>query len=743
MTVQEWLGEKQLPLDIYHGKYRHADETFDQWLDRVSGRNEAVKKLIVEKKFLFGGRILANRGLNELGHKITLSNCYVVAPPCDSIESIFECAAKLARTFSYGGGVGIDISNLAPRGARIHNAAKETSGAVSFMDLYSLITGLIGQGGRRGALMISMRCDHPDIEEFINIKKDLERVTKANISIRMTNEFMQAVEDDKDFELRYERPETGEVISKTVKAKELFRKIAESNHEMGEPGILFWDEIENYNLLNTTEDFAYAGVNPCAEEPLPAGGSCLLGSLNLAAFVKDKKFDFEDFKQAVNDAIIGLNEVLMEGLPLHPLTEQRESVNDWRQIGCGIMGLADALIKMEIRYGSSEAVEFCDKVGNIMAATAIATSAKYAENGNLYPKFSPAVFDSDFFKAHKHNEEVSVAYTNGLANSQLLTIAPTGSLSTMLGVSGGLEPIFANYYERKTESLHNKDEYYKVYTPIVEEYMKEHGLTDDSQLPEWFVTAQTLDYRERIVMQAAMQRHIDASISSTVNVPEDFTVEQVMDLYMTAWKEKLKGITMFRANCNRAAILSTTPKKDVVEEKQKFDHIVPVSRKTLGVTHGNTYYKKSACGGIYLTVNRDDEGNIVEMFVSTSKGGICQANIGAVNRMVSVALRSGVKVEEIADQLKGITCQACARMIAKGEKLDGISCADIIGKTLLEFAECDCGSCAGCKGKSSTKSIVVKPSLGTGKAKCPECGADVAFEGGCMRCLECAWQKCE
>lgn len=477
---------------------------------------------------------------------------------------------------------------------------------------------------------------------------------------------------------------------------------------------------------------------------MPAGGSCLLGSVNLAAFVKDKQFDFEDFKQTVRIAIVGLNEVLMEGLPLHPLQEQRDSVNDWRQIGCGIMGLADALIKMEIRYGSPEAVALCDEIGNVMASTAIEASAAYAATVGTYPQFTNDVFESEFFKAHAHNYEVNAAGVHGLANSQLLTIAPTGSLSTMLGISGGIEPVFANYYERKTESLHNTDQYYKVYTPIVEEYMKEHGLTDDSELPEWFVTAQSLNYKERIEMQAAWQNHIDASISSTVNVPEEFTVDQVMDLYMYAWKKKLKGITMFRANCNRMAVLSTSPKKEEVKEQTQFNHIVPVSRKTLGTTHGNTYCKKTACGTLYVTVNRDDAGNVVEMFVSTSKGGICQANIGAVNRMVSVALRAGVRVDEIADQLKGITCQACAKMMTKGEKLDGISCADILGKTLMEFAECDCGSCAGCKSKKiEAKAKPTVKAVVASKAKCPECGEAVAFEGGCVKCMSCGWSKCE
>ena len=265
MNVKDWLGEdNQLGLDIWEKKYRYNNESFDEWLDRVSGGNKDIRQLIVDKKFLFGGRILSNRGLSKFGLKTTLSNCYVISPPEDSIESIFECASKLARTYSYGGGCGIDISNLAPRGAKVRNTAKETSGSVSFMDLYSLVTGLIGQNGRRGALMISISCDHPDIEEFIEIKNDLDRVTKANISIRITDKFMEAVVKNEDFKLTFHREETDETIEKTINARELFHKICENNWNMAEPGMLFWDRIENWNLLSEDNEFHYSGVNPCA-----------------------------------------------------------------------------------------------------------------------------------------------------------------------------------------------------------------------------------------------------------------------------------------------------------------------------------------------------------------------------------------------------------------------------------------------------------------------------------------------
>ena len=281
MTVQEWLGkDNKLGIDIWERKYRYNNESFDEWLDRVSGGDKEVKKLIKDKKFLFGGRILSNRGLNNDGKKISLSNCYVMEPPSDSIESIFDCAKKLARTYSYGGGCGVDISNLAPRGARVNNAAKETSGAVSFMDLYSLVTGLIGQNGRRGALMLSISCEHPDLEEFIELKSDLDRCTKANISIRITDKFMVAVQQHKSFTLNFTRKETGETITKEIDAYNLFHKLCKMNWNYAEPGMLFWNRIENWNLLSCDDDFHYAGVNPCAEEPLPSGGSCVLGSMN-------------------------------------------------------------------------------------------------------------------------------------------------------------------------------------------------------------------------------------------------------------------------------------------------------------------------------------------------------------------------------------------------------------------------------------------------------------------------------
>ena len=263
MNIQDWLGmDNTLGISIWENKYQYNDETFDEWLDRVSNGDEDIKRLIIEKKFLFGGRILANRGLNKLGKKITYSNCYVLPQVEDNIESIYKTCSDLARTFSYSGGCGVDISLLRPKGMRVNNASEYTTGACSFMDTFSQVTATIGARGRRGALMLSIDCSHPDLEEFISIKNDLDKVTKANISVRITDDFMKAVKNDLDWELYFKTER--EEMKKVVKAKEVFKLLCKNNWDFAEPGILFWDRISNYNLLSEDEEFEYAGTNPCA-----------------------------------------------------------------------------------------------------------------------------------------------------------------------------------------------------------------------------------------------------------------------------------------------------------------------------------------------------------------------------------------------------------------------------------------------------------------------------------------------
>lgn len=516
-------------------------------------------------------------------------------------------------------------------------------------------------------------------------------------------------------------------------------------------GMLFWDRIENWNLLSCDDDFHYAGTNPCAEEPLPAGGSCLLGSINLSEFVKENQgFDFEEFKKTVDIAVRALNEVLDEGLPLHPLQEQRESVRDWRQIGLGIFGLADMLIKMNIRYGSRESIDLCDAIGHAMAYQAIVTSSNMAESLGAYPKYNAdAVYYSAFFGTHIESPQRMTIANLGLRNSQLLTIAPTGSLSSMLGVSGGIEPIYANYYERKTESLHGHDEYYKVYTPIVKKYMDEHDIKDDKDLPDFFVTAQTLNYEERIDMQAVWQKHIDASISSTVNVPNEFTVEDTEKLYMRAWEKGLKGVTIFRDGCARIPILSTDKKENTevnTEEPKKLERgmIIKVDNNTVGKERHLT----TGCGSLHCAAFFDPiTGDLLETYLSKGSTGGCQSNLAAVSRLMSLSARAGVDVETIVDQLKScMPCPAYAvRSATKKDTSKGNCCPVAVGNALIEmYKELQSELNDDCE-----KEVVVKKeqlpkkSEKTLSPKCPQCGGNLIFEGGCNICKDCGWSKCD
>ena len=760
MTIEEWLGEEnQLGMDIWTKKYCQEGEDFEIWLNRISGGNQEIAEYIRQKKFLFGGRILSNRGLQEQGRKITFSNCYVIAPPEDEIESIFDCAKKLARTYSYGGGCGIDISKLAPRGAKINNAAKETSGSVSFMDLYSMVTGLIGQNGRRGALMISIDCSHPDVQEFIELKTDLDKVTKANISVRIHEDFMEAVKKNEDYLLHYTRQATGEVIEKTVSARELFRRIAETNWDYAEPGALFWDRITGWNLLSNTEEFSYAGVNPCAEEPLPAGGSCLLGSINLSQFVQNPfsdnaSFDFEGLKDCVRASVRALNEVLEEGLPLHPLEEQRESVARWRQIGLGIMGLADALIKLGLTYGEEDAVKMCDRIGFAMADTAIEASAKLAKEEGAFPGCNvEEIMSTPYFLENTSEKTRELVRKYGLRNSQLLTIAPTGTLSTMLGISGGIEPVYANYYERKTESLHGTDVYYKVYTKIVEQYMKEFGLKDVSRLPEYFVTAMTLDYRQRIDMQSIWQRHIDASISSTVNVPNGFTVEETEDLYLYAYEKGLKGITIFRDGCKRVGILSTEEpkktKKVTAGDGLKRGEILLVTDDVVGKKRKLI----TGCGSLHCIALFDPHtGALLETYLSKGSTGGCNNFMVGLSRMISISARGGIVIVTIVGQLNssGSCPSYTARRVTRKDTSKGACCPMAVGNALMdmynemqaELAEKESGEPQKKVKKAPRPRAVPSPESDRDRMYCPECGEPLVFEEGCNICKSCGWSKC-
>ena len=732
MTEKEWLNENQLSLDIWHKKYQVNGETFEEWLDRVSGGNKDVRELIKDKKFIFGGRILASRGVT--GRRVTYSNCYVITPPEDNIESIFNTAAKLARTYSYGGGCGIDISNLRPKGAIVHNAAKSTSGAVSFMDLYSQVTGLIGQAGRRGALMISISCKHPDIEEFINLKTKQGVCEKANISIRVSDDFMEAAIHDEDWITEFTSEETG-TITKAFKARDLLKLLAKRNWEWAEPGMLYWDRITGYNMLNNDERFSYAGVNPCAEEPLPAGGSCLLGSINLSEFVlnpftNEATIDYSSLVDAVKKAVRALNDVLDEGAALHPLEEQRNSVRNWRQIGLGTMGLADMLIKLGLIYGSVSALGMTQEVYKTIAQAAVGESLSLAIDKGMYPECNPKLLaESSFINSIGLPQSVIEDISKyGLHNSQLLTCAPTGSIATMLQVSTGVEPNFALKYTRKTQSLNGEDTYYEVDAKIVEDFFAtpSKGL---ATLPSYFVESKDIAPIDRIKMQGVLQKYTDASISSTINLPKEATVDDVYNIYIEGWKNGLKGVTVYRSGCYREGILTTEKPIDIPNT------LAPKRPKDLEC---DCYTVKSQGENFVVCVGLlDNQPYEVFVFRLTNwlklpqhKGTITKVEKGKYSLNsdflhIDNLLDTDINVEEKAATLYS------SMLLRHGISIKYIiKTAKKVNQNITSF------SSAMCRVLSKYLPVEVE-------GKCPECGSDLVHEGGCTHCSQCSYSKCE
>ena len=775
LDIKEWLTS-DLSVSEYNKKYRYENETFDEFLERITNGDKEVQQLIIDKKFIYGGRILANRGLQKLGKKITYSNCYVLSPPEDNIESIYETCGKLARTFSYGGGVGIDISKLRPKGAPVNNAARTTTGAVSFMPTFSQVAETIGQKGRRGALMISMDVSHPDIEEFIDIKTDLNAVTKANISVKITDDFVKAVKNNTKYPCKFTL-EDGSVICKYIDANKIMDKLALNNHRMGEPGILYWDRIQNYNLMQHFEDFGYAGVNPCAEEPLPAGGSCLLGAINLSEFIVDPftpaaRFDFDEFERVIHKAIFALNDVLIEGMPLHPLKEQQETVGKLRQIGLGIMGLADALIKLGITYGSSESLLTIETIGTALLYNSLIASSEYAKlDGNTPFEGYDAhkVFESDIIQNLINNlnyyevNTLKVALQNGLFNSQLTTIAPTGTIAGLCNTSYGVEPNFAYSYTRKTESLHEEgDVYYTVEPKIVEDYRKATG--NKGELPDYFITTHQLDPFNRVDVQATIQKYIDASISSTVNLPESTTPEEIKAIYLYGAEKGVKGLTIFRNNCERMGILTVGDNKE-----ENTDDLTPVERAKSMLKFGDTILVddsvigikrklKTGCGSLHCTFYFCPEtGELREVFLDKGSKGGCLSLLNAVSRLTSLCARKGAPVEEIADQLESVlVCPSYSVSKFKDKTTSkGSSCASAVAYALIDahnqfledFIDPDDDTEIEIKAIRHTE----KPALSAPKKQepddyymvCPECGEKALLKTeGCVSCVSCGYSKC-
>jgi ribonucleoside-diphosphate reductase alpha chain len=523
------------------------------------------------------------------------------------------------------------------------------------------------------------------------------------------------------------------------------------------------------------------------EEPLPAGGSCLLGSLNLSEFVEkpfsysDKSwsnlasFNYIDFVEAVKQATIALNEVLEEGINLLPLEEQKQSVNDYRQIGLGVMGLADMFIKMGIKYGSKESLEICDNISHYLLNTALSTSAMLAKEKGAYPKFNlEAIEASEFFEKNLDGSTKDLIRAYGLRNSQVLTCAPTGSLSTMLGISGGIEPLFSYSFNRRTQSIHGEDVTYKVHPLIVEQYMWANDIKDESKLPKFFTNAMLLDPKERIAMQAVWQNNIDASISSTINLPESTTIEEIMDIYIRAWIAGLKGITIYRDNCSRAGILTTKKEEPVKLVEQTIEEIKTLRRGEWSeLPEDIVYYKRklyTGCGKLNVFIGySESDKRIHDLYAIRSGSGGCEKSVQTTIIAMAGMLRLGGNIFNIEKAFNGTGgCNSFLLQRAKGEKLSkGSSCGTAVLyeiKSFLAEKKADDAMMSATPTvrnvrqvkKSITeihKEIFTKEEIKFLEKngdlnyiqnfnKCPLCNEKLLHTDGCISCPSCSYSKC-
>ena len=680
-------------------------------------------------KFVPGGRIMHGAGREDI--TTTLNNCYVVGIKTDSIKSIYDCVIQEAMTYKYGGGCGHDLSILRPGGDEILGTGGNSCGPVGFMNLFSENTNTIAQHGRRGANMQTLRVDHPDIEKFIEIKTgDVDMVKYSNISVLLTDEFMKAVQDDTDFNLQW-----GGKVYTTVKAKDLWMKIIEHAHSSAEPGLLFWDTMTKYH--NAEYCSPLVSTNPCAEQPLPDGGCCNLGALNLERFVdNDGNFDFDGFKETTAVGARFLDNVIDYNLERHALEEQKQNAMNDRRVGLGILGLGDMLVKMGIKYDSDEALETINKIMEIHRNTAYETSAELAKEKGQFPNFDWDGYSQSLFVQDLPKELQEKIKNHGVRNCTLTTVAPTGSGAIVARVTSGIEPIFATSYQRKVkknDSLGKEFDTFTVYHPVVKEMFG-----TDENLPEYVVTAHNVDPYFRVKMQGEVQKYIDSSISSTVNLAEETTVDTVADIYMTAYKADLKGITVYREG-SREGILITNEKSSE-DEPQTEAQEKKSARMRPTTTSGQTRRMRTGDGTLYITVNEDENG-LCEVFTTIGKaGGTVAAQTEAISRLISLSLRSGVDPNSIISQLKGIS--GPNPTWEDGQLI--LSTPDAIGRALESFVDGEAVPESSKKKAQFEIAEDTSTSPNTQGMYCKECdGHGIVDEGGCLICKDCGWSKCE
>ena len=752
-TVEKYYTNDTLGSDVLKQKYLAPweEHPYEMWERQAVALASVEKTKTLRKKwgkkfysilenfkFVPGGRIMHGAGREDI--TTTLNNCYVVAVRDDSIKSIYETIINEALTYKYGGGCGHDLSVLRPSGKAINGTGGESCGPTGFMNLFSENTNTIAQHGRRGANMQTLRIDHPDIEKFISIKTgDIDMVKYSNISVLLTHDFMQAVKNDKDFELTY-----NDEVYQTVRAKGLWNKIIEHAHASAEPGLLFWDTMKDYH--NAEYCSPLISTNPCAEQPLPDGGCCNLGAINLERFVdENSNFMINEFKEAVAIGTRFLDNVVDYNMDRHALDDQKNNATNDRRVGLGILGLGDMLVRLGIKYDSEDALQTIEQIMQLFRDTAYETSAELAIEKGQYPNFDWNGYSKSKFVKNLPKTLQKKIKDNGIRNCTLTTVAPTGSGAIVARVTSGVEPIFATSYNRRVKENDGYGKSFKEYTvyhPIIKKLFG-----DDQNLPNYVVTAHNIDPYFRVKMQGTIQKYIDSSISSTVNLANDITVNTIADIYMTAYEAGLKGITVYREG-SREGILVTkeedSKKYSDVEENTTSKTLDKTPRSRPNQTAGVTRRIRTGEGTLYITINEDENG-LCEVFTTIGKaGGNAAAQSEAISRLISLSLRSGLDPHAIVRQLKGISgpnpTWEDGRLI--------LSTPDAIGKALDDYLKK--------RDKQSSEkdieSINEKPRITLAQENgdkqslsiCSEChNHSVRNEGGCLTCGECGWSKCD
>ena len=632
------------------------------------------RNLLQGWKFTPGGRILTACGSDQ---NLTFYNCYVIPSPKDSRDGIFETLSQMAEIMSRGGGVGINLSTLRPRYAYVKGVNGRSSGSVSWGGLYSFVTGLIEQGGsRRGALMLILNVWHPDTLEFISSKKEMGRITNANISVGVTDDFMEAVENDADWEFCF--PDTSDpkyatewngnmrtwkarggqvVVHKTVKAREVWDTIIDSAWGSAEPGLWFVDRSNDMSNSWYYDRGDLICTNPCGEQPLPAWAVCNLGHINLSRFTAKGKVKWDELGHSVRTAVRFLDNVIDATPYFFPQNKSQQQ--DERRVGMGTIGLAEMLIQLEIRYGSDESAEFIDELYQFIAREAYLASSSIAEEKGSFSLFDAEKFlQSGFMKGMPADVREAVR-SKGIRNVTLLTQAPTGTVGTMVGTSTGIEPFyFWSYFRKSRLGMHEE----KV--QILADW---EAANPGKERPDYFVAAMDLSPEDHVKVQACTQRWVDSAISKTCNCPSDYTVEQTKKLYELMYKLGCKGGTIYRDKCRDEQVLYL--KEDETEEKEVKSEIPPAAavdpltkvRPRPYKRYGATVSKGTPAGTAHVTMNDDEEGRPFEVFVDIGKGGSdIKAMAEALGRLASLVLRVSSpltpreRIQEIVSQLSGI-----------------------------------------------------------------------------------------